>query len=308
MSTTMPSASSVRAAERRVDDERRAVQPLRRPEHLAAEAVGDHHVVADGHAEHGLPLAVGDRVAERRQAPVGQPGHHVGQLVEARLAGEQRVEGGVAQQVERERQPVGRRAARRAGRGDACRPGSSGCARRPEWNAPPSDSRTSASPYQLSSRTVPSGREQVERPLQPGGRRARVHDEVAAAGGVGRQREVDAERGRDVGPAGVDVDERDLARPGTGASSRATQQPTIPAPTTATRSPTSGAASHSALTAVSTVPASTARAGRHAVRHDRHGAGRHDVGGLVRVEAEHRAAAQLAAAPARRRRRSGSRT
>ena len=39
-------------AERRVDDVRRAVQPLRRSEDLAAEAVGDHHVVADGHAEH----------------------------------------------------------------------------------------------------------------------------------------------------------------------------------------------------------------------------------------------------------------
>ena len=43
-----------RPPERRVDDERRAVQALRRPEHLAAEAVGDHHVIADGHAEHGL--------------------------------------------------------------------------------------------------------------------------------------------------------------------------------------------------------------------------------------------------------------
>ena len=41
-----------RAPERRVDDVRRAVQPLRGAEHLAAEAVGDHHVVADGHAEH----------------------------------------------------------------------------------------------------------------------------------------------------------------------------------------------------------------------------------------------------------------
>ena len=136
------------------------------------------------------------------------------------------------------------------------------------------------------------GREQVERALQPGRRRAGVDDQVAAAGGVGRQREVDAERGRDRGPAGIDVDERDL-HAGNRRSRRATQQPTIPAPTTATRSPTSGAASQRALTAVSTVPASTARAGGTSVGHDGHGAGRHDVGGLVRVEAEDRAAAQL---------------
>ena len=41
-------------AEGRVDDERRPVQALRGPEDLALEAVGDHHVVADGHAEHAL--------------------------------------------------------------------------------------------------------------------------------------------------------------------------------------------------------------------------------------------------------------
>jgi hypothetical protein len=35
------------------------VQPLRRTEHLALEAVGDHHVVADGHAEHQASRGVG---------------------------------------------------------------------------------------------------------------------------------------------------------------------------------------------------------------------------------------------------------
>jgi hypothetical protein len=30
------------------------VETLRGPEHLATEAVGDHHVIADRHAEHGL--------------------------------------------------------------------------------------------------------------------------------------------------------------------------------------------------------------------------------------------------------------
>ena len=43
--------------------------------------------------------------------------HHAGQLAEARLAGHDRVERGIAQQIEREDQPVGRRAPRAAGRG-----------------------------------------------------------------------------------------------------------------------------------------------------------------------------------------------
>ena len=91
--------------------------------------------------------------------------------------------------------------------------------------------------------------------------------------------------------------------PGNRARRRATQQPTIPAPTTVIRSPTSGAASHSALTAVSTVPASTARAGRHVIGYDDHGVGRDDVGGLMRVEAEHGAARAAPRGPLRRRRR-----
>ena len=78
----MPSGVEVAAPEGRIDHVRRAVQPLRGPEHLAAETVGDHHVVADGHAEHRLPLAVGDGVAEGREAPDGESSHHVGQLAE----------------------------------------------------------------------------------------------------------------------------------------------------------------------------------------------------------------------------------
>ena len=53
------------------------------------------------------------------------------------------------------------------------------------------------------------GGEQLERPLEPGGRRAGVDDQVLITGGVSREREVSAERGRDIGPAGVDVDEGD---------------------------------------------------------------------------------------------------
>src|SRR4051812_7660714 len=54
--------------------------------------------------------AVGDRVAERGQAPLGEPGHHARQLLEARLARDERVEGRVAQELQREREPVLRRA------------------------------------------------------------------------------------------------------------------------------------------------------------------------------------------------------
>ncbi len=49
--------------------------------------------------------------------------------------------------------------------------------------------------------------EEVERLLEPSGRRACVHDEVAPACGIRWQREVDAQGGRDLGAVGVDVDE-----------------------------------------------------------------------------------------------------
>src|SRR4051812_17861108 len=52
------------------------------------------------------PLVVRDRMAHRGQSAVREPPHHVGQLVEGRRAGEQRVEGRVLQQVECEREPV----------------------------------------------------------------------------------------------------------------------------------------------------------------------------------------------------------
>ena len=67
-----------------------------------------------------------------------------------------------------------------------------------------------AVPAELEHRAL--GREQVERALEPGRGRARVHDQVAPAGGVLRAREAGAERGRDLGPRRVDVDERDLDR------------------------------------------------------------------------------------------------
>ncbi len=55
-----------------------------------------------------------------------------------------------------------------------------------------------AVPAELEHRAL--GREQVERALQAGRRRARVHDQVAAAGRILGTREAGAERGRDAGP------------------------------------------------------------------------------------------------------------
>ena len=179
--------------------------------------------------------------------------------------------------------------------------------RRPEWNAPPSESRTSVSPYQLRSIDGALGGEQVERALEARRRRTRVHDEVAAAVSVIREGEVDAERRRDVRAAGIDVHEgdlhgrepaeqsRDAAADHPGADDRdpvADERGGVPQ---RVDGGLDGAGEHGA-------------GGWDALRHDRHGAGGHDVGGLVRVEAEDGAAAQLGRPLAPRRRRSGSRT
>jgi len=60
-----------RRAELRLHCEGGAVQPLRGPEFLAVEAVGDHDVVADGEAEHCWPYPSGNgsRDADRRRQP-----------------------------------------------------------------------------------------------------------------------------------------------------------------------------------------------------------------------------------------------
>src|SRR5215218_5923004 len=131
---------------------------------------------------------------------------------------------------------------------------------RPAWNAPPSESRTSASPYQLSSSTVASGASRSSASWSPAAAAlvctTRSHPPATASGRAKRAPSDAATEARD-STTSTSV----TSTPGMRASRRATQHPTIPAPTTATRSPTSGGASQSALTAVSTVPASTARAG-----------------------------------------------
>src|SRR3954470_22954861 len=118
MSTTMPSAS--RVARRNVASTtyvapcRRCAGPNTSPRRLWAISMWSRTVTLNMAL---LPV-VDDRVAEGRQAARGQARHDAGQLLEARLAGDQHVERGIAEQVERERQPVGHRGRRARGRRD----------------------------------------------------------------------------------------------------------------------------------------------------------------------------------------------
>ena len=222
MSTTIPSASRARA-EGGVDDEGRAVQALRgpntSPRKLWAIIMWSRMVTLNT----SYARLIADDVAGR-QAP--RPARHdAGQLVEARLAGQERRTRGRA--AGRARAPAGRPpcGARRAG--TASRPGwRAGCG--PRWKAPPG-----AAPRcrraSLRSITVPSGASKSSE-RWAGGRRARVHDQVvspAASPGSAKP----TERRRDVGADGIDV-QRDVDRQ----DRRARQQPTI-APTTASGRP-----------------------------------------------------------------------
>src|SRR5690349_22903567 len=118
MSTTIPSASS--AARRKVASTTnvapwsRCAGPKTSPRKEWAIITWSRTVTLNT----GLHLVVGDRVAERRQASCGQPGHDVGQLRERRGAAEQGVEGRVAQQLQGQREPIGRGAAPAARGGD----------------------------------------------------------------------------------------------------------------------------------------------------------------------------------------------
>src|SRR5918994_494279 len=59
----------------------------------------------------GLPLAVGDGVAQRPEAAVGQAPEGLREVVEGRAPGHQGVERRVLEEVQRQRKAVGRRAA-----------------------------------------------------------------------------------------------------------------------------------------------------------------------------------------------------
>ena len=189
------------------------------------------------------------------------------------------------------RQPVGRRAPAGARRGD--RPDLAGAdaqAAGVEGAAQREPHLAVAVPAELEHRAL--GREQLERALEAGGRRARVHDQVAVAGGVLRPREAGAERRRDLGPRRVDVDERDL-------DAREPREQAGDAAADHAGADDGDAVADQRGRVPEGVDGGLHRARehgarrRHVVGHDGHGAGRHHVGGLVRVQAEDRAAAQL---------------
>src|ERR1700761_1012480 len=117
MSTTMPSASSPArrkvASTTKVAPCRRWAGPKASPRRLWAIIMWSRTVTLNT-----VTPLVSDSVAERRQAPVGEPGHQVGQLAEVGPPGQQGVEGGVAQQLQRERQPLGARPGPGAGGGE----------------------------------------------------------------------------------------------------------------------------------------------------------------------------------------------
>src|SRR3954470_24619561 len=111
MSTTMPSAS--RVARRKVASTtyvapcRRCAGPNTSPRRLWAIIMCSRAVTLN------MPSPViRNRVTNGSETARGQSRHDAGQLVEARLAGDERVEGGIAQQVECQGQPVGGRAPR----------------------------------------------------------------------------------------------------------------------------------------------------------------------------------------------------
>ncbi len=139
---------------------------------------------------------------------------------------------------------------------------------------------------------MPSGAEQVERALEPRGRRAGVHDQVAIARRLGRRREVDVERARHIGSPGNDVYERDLHRrkPAQEAGDAAADHP---------GADDCDAVAQKGRGIPQRVDGGFDDAGKHGSRgwhslgHDGHGAGRNHVGGLVRVQAEDRLAVQV---------------
>src|SRR4030095_16540649 len=106
MATTMPSASSVArrnvASTTYVAPCSRCAGPNTSPCRLWAIIMWSRTVTLNTR----LRPFVADRVAQRRQGSRGHPFHHSRELRERRLAGHERVERGVAQQVEREGQPV----------------------------------------------------------------------------------------------------------------------------------------------------------------------------------------------------------
>ena len=138
--------------------------------------------------------------------PVGEPVHEGGQLVEGGRPGEQGVEPLVGRGPDRDLPPVGVVAAGRPVRAD---PADLARADREaagvEVGAEADAHRVVAIPGQL--HDLPLVAEQLQRPLQPRGRRGDVEDEVAVVGGLLRRHAHRAQPGRERPAPGVGVDE-----------------------------------------------------------------------------------------------------
>ena len=134
--------------------------------------------------------------------------------------------------------------------------------------------------------------EQLKRALEPSGRGAGVHNQVATAGGLTRQREVDTKCRRNLGPTCVDVDERDVCP-------RESSQQACHAAAHHTGADNGHPVAEQRLGVPQGVdrgfdgPGKHGTRSRHALRHNRHGARRHHVGGLVRKQTEDGSAAQF---------------
>src|SRR4051812_334119 len=118
MSTTILSASSSArrnvASTTKVAPCRRCAGPKTSPSKLWAIITWSRTVTLNTSS----PLLVGDHVCKRRAAPVREGRQHVGQFDERRGTGDQRVERRIAEQFERQRQPVARGPRVAAGRRD----------------------------------------------------------------------------------------------------------------------------------------------------------------------------------------------
>ena len=160
------------------------------------------------------------------------------------------------------------------------------------WNAPPSESRTSASPYQLRSSTVPSGASRSSERWSPAdvalACTTRSHPPAASSGSAKPAPSAAATSARVASTSTSVTSHR--REPGEQAGDAAADHPGADDGDAVAdergRVPQGvdggldGAGEHGAR-------------GRHVVGHDGHRARRHHIGRLVRVQAEDRATAQL---------------
>ena len=156
----------------------------------------------------------------------------VGQLPPRRVAGEQRVERRVAQQSQREREPVGGACGSRVDAARPCPPGSSGSSGAASGSRRRGRGVTARSPNQLASMISPSVAAASRANCSPSPEPLASHHDVALARRVVRVRVRDAEPSRTPPPSSGPRRRASTSTPGMPRASRATAQPIMPAPTT----------------------------------------------------------------------------